>query len=73
LIPVEGDVITELEAVSILTGSIAELFAAGGVCGAQGSIWLSVRGNKEEIRKIEEIYSSILLEPPFGENIKISI
>jgi hypothetical protein len=36
MLPVPGEVITELEAINMLTGASAELVAAGGVCGAEG-------------------------------------
>ncbi len=42
LLPVVGEVFTELDALTALTGAEAELIAAGGVCGAEGSCWISV-------------------------------
>ncbi|MDD3726373.1 MAG: hypothetical protein PHI44_04190 [Candidatus Ratteibacteria bacterium] len=65
LFPVSGEIITELEAISILTGAKAEMFAAGGIDGAEGSIWLAIEGTDEEIKKVEEIIQSILKEPSF--------
>ena len=38
LMPVQGEIITELEAIKHLTGVNAKLIAAGGVCGAEGSV-----------------------------------
>jgi len=66
LLPVTGEVITELEAVSILSGTSAELFAAGGVCGAEGTVWLAVSGEKAKERKIREIADFVSNEPAFS-------
>ncbi len=41
LLPVSGEIFTELDAIDLLTGASAQLVAAGGVCGAEGSVWLS--------------------------------
>jgi len=48
MLPVSGEVITEIEALAILTGVQAHLVAAGGVCGAEGSVWLAVSGTPEQ-------------------------
>lgn len=65
LLPVPGEVFTELDAVSILTGAKAELIAAGGVCGAEGGIWLAVSGNAQNESAAEKLMLSIAGEPPF--------
>ena len=44
LLPVPGDVFTELDAIALLTGANAQLIAAGGVAGAEGSVWLAISG-----------------------------
>jgi len=49
LLPVAGEIITEIEAISLLTGANAELVAGGGVSGAEGAIWLAVDGNDERL------------------------
>lgn len=66
MLPVSGTIITELEAIKILTGSSAELVAAGGVCGAEGSYWISVTGKQEQVDSASEIINSIANEPPFA-------
>ena len=63
--PVPGEVITELEAVSLLTGARAELVAGGGVSGAEGSVWLCVSGDGEQEEMVRELLEGILGEPPF--------
>jgi hypothetical protein len=63
LLPVIGEVFTEIEALQALTGAEVELIAAGGVCGAEGSCWLAVSGNEEQEEFAEQVISSISGEP----------
>lgn len=65
MLPVPGEVITEIEAISILTGAHAQLIAGGGVCGAEGSVWLALSGSREQEEKTREILAEIENEPPF--------
>jgi hypothetical protein len=65
LLPVPGQVFTELDAVNVLTGANAELFSAGGVCGAEGSCWLAVSGTKEQEDAAGKLFSSLASEPSF--------
>ena len=62
---VNGQVISEIDAIKLLTGADAELVAGGGVCGAEGSYWIAISGTKEKIEKTEEIIKSISAEPGF--------
>ena len=66
LLPVIGEVFTELEALKLLTGADAELIAAGGVYGAEGSCWLAVSGTKEQEDAAEKIFASVANEPAFN-------
>ena len=66
LFPVPGYVFTELEALRRLTGVTAEVIAAGGVCGAEGSCWLAVSGTKEQEDASEKLLASVGCEPPFN-------
>ncbi len=66
LLPVPGEVLCELEAIKLLTGATAELVAAGGVCGAEGSIWLAVTGAPEQQRAAAELLGDIVRERPFA-------
>lgn len=63
LFPVRGRIITELEAVKILTGADADLIAAGGVSGAEGSYRLAVTGTEEQLRIVDEMMTGIVNEP----------
>ena len=49
LLPVPGEIFTEIKAVSFLTGAKAEQVAGGGISGAEGSIWLAISGNEEQV------------------------
>ncbi|MBN1438953.1 MAG: hypothetical protein JW929_06035 [Anaerolineales bacterium] len=67
LFPVPGGAVyTELDALAQLTGADAEVAAAGGVCGAEGSVWLALTGTREQIRKAEKLLHSISAEPAFA-------
>lgn len=65
LLPVVGEVFTEIEALASLTGAHAEMVAAGGVAGAEGSIWLAVSGKSVEVEAAQELIKSISKEPQF--------
>ncbi len=51
LLPCEGDVVTEVKAIDILSGSAAFPIAAGGLGGAEGAVVLVVRGEPEQVNK----------------------
>jgi hypothetical protein len=65
LLPVPGEVFTELDALKVLTGATAELIAAGGVCGAEGSCWLAISGTRVQEENAEKLVQSIAFEPSF--------
>ncbi|MGC9515402.1 hypothetical protein [Methanocrinis sp.] len=65
LLPVPGEVFCEIEAIAQLCGARAELVASGGVCGAEGSLWLAVDGSEEEMKAAEELLGSVAAEPGF--------
>jgi hypothetical protein len=64
LFPVPGEIFTEIEALSALTGVTAELFAAGGICGAEGGIYLGYQGNPESEAAAANILQVVAGEPP---------
>ncbi|MBI4813063.1 MAG: hypothetical protein HY802_01475 [Methanobacterium sp.] len=66
LLPVVGEVVTEIEAITGLTGANAELVAAGGVAGAEGSIWIAVSGKPSEVEGAQKLIKSISKEPAFS-------
>jgi hypothetical protein len=68
MLPLPGEVFTEIEAVKELSGAETRVMAAGGVCGAEGAVWLAVSGSKEEEKTAEEIMDSVSKEPHFSLN-----
>lgn len=66
LMPVPGEVFTEIDAIRILTGACAYMFAAGGVNGAEGCIWLAVEGTGPQLDAAQTLIDSIANEPPFS-------
>jgi len=64
-LPVPGKVLSEIEAIFMLSGATAELVAGGGVCGAEGSVWLAVSGEAEEEKLAKELIASVAKEPSF--------
>jgi hypothetical protein len=65
LLPVPGEVFTEIEALSLLAGATAELFSAGGVDGAEGCIRLILSGTPQQEETAEQIIRSVAAEPAF--------
>jgi len=65
LMPMTGIIITEIEAVNILTGASAYQIAAGGVRGAEGSVRLHITGTPDQVNNAQQIFSEIKNEPPF--------
>ncbi|MDP3066021.1 MAG: hypothetical protein Q8N08_04705 [Methanobacteriaceae archaeon] len=65
LLTVPGEVFTEIEAIKLLTGAEAELVVAGGVGGAEGSIWLLISGDDSRIAAAEKLIKSTQAEPHF--------
>ncbi len=63
--PINGEIITELEAIKLLTGAESELVAGGGICGAEGSCWLAVSGNLEQLNNVSSLVEEISNEPSF--------
>lgn len=61
LLPVSGEVITEIDAIETMTDTEVELVAAGGVEGAEGSCWLAVSGSEEEVDKVGGIIKDAYL------------
>ncbi len=65
IMPVKGEIITEIEAVEILYGLEARLVAAGGVAGAEGAIWLAIEGEHKLRDPVGTELRAIANEPPF--------
>ncbi len=65
LLPVPGKIFTEIDAIKHLTGAEAEMVAAGGVGGAEGSVWLAISGNEEQEVAAEKLLKAVASEPWF--------
>jgi len=59
LLPVPGEVFTEIDAIRLLTGAEAEMLAAGGVGGAEGAVWLALRGSEKQLASAEELMREV--------------
>ncbi len=64
---VTGEIVTELEAIKILTGATAFQSSAGGVSGAEGGVWLVFRGTRDQVNKALKLVQSIQGEPPYSQ------
>lgn len=64
---VTGHILTEIEALELLTGASVFQAAAGGIGGAEGSSRLICRGTREQVEKALAIAESIQGEPAFLE------
>jgi hypothetical protein len=60
-----GEVLTEIEAVALLTGARSEVIGSGGVAGAEGCVWLAVEGTGDQLNQVENVMYSVLAEPAF--------
>jgi hypothetical protein len=62
-----GEIVTEIEAIKILTGATAFQSSAGGISGAEGATWLVFRGTRDQVKKAMDLTNSIQGEPPYSE------
>ena len=62
-----GEIVTELEAIKMLTGATAFEANAGGVAGAEGGRWFVFRGTRDQVEKALELAKSVKGEPPYTE------
>jgi len=58
-----AEVITEIEAIKILSGASATHIASGGIGGSEGAVILSCEGHVKEVAKVTEIIENIKGEP----------
>lgn len=65
LMPMTGTIITEIEAIRILTGAEAVQIAAGGIRGAEGSVRLLVQGSPDEVNAAKALFTELEQEPPY--------
>jgi hypothetical protein len=63
LMPITGNIITEIEALDILCGVKAKLLSAGGVKGAEGAVTLFITGEQGAVDNAVSLHSLISDEP----------
>lgn len=66
LIPLIGEIFTEIEALTALTAAKVEFIAAGGICGAEGAVWIAVSGEIEQEEFAAQVIASVANEPTFS-------
>ncbi len=59
VVPIEGTVVSEVQAIKILSGAQAIPIAAGGVGGAEGATILVVKGEKDQVAKAAAHLASV--------------
>lgn len=59
-----GKVVTEIQAIGVLTGARAYHLGSGGVGGSEGAVVLSLEGDEKRVEKAFELVKSIKDEPP---------
>ena len=63
--PLTGTIITEIEALNILTGVESVLYSSGGIAGAEGAVRLLLYGDNDTVEKALELVESIKGEPKY--------
>ena len=61
--PLRGKVVSEVEAIKILSGAEALPVASGGVCGAEGAVTLLILGGEDNVNEAIKIVESVKGEP----------
>ncbi|MBN1886447.1 MAG: hypothetical protein JW850_00590 [Thermoflexales bacterium] len=64
LLPMPGEIFTEIDAIKLLTGAEACLIAGGGVYGAEGASWLGLSGSEAQVKAAADLIKSVAGEPP---------
>lgn len=59
-----GKIFTELDAIETLTGAKAFMFAAGGIYGAEGSVYVGIKADRDQLEKAENLIKEYTMEPP---------
>lgn len=65
LLPLPGEVFTEIDAIRLLTGAEAQVIAAGGADGAEGAVLLDLQGSEEQLAKAKELMREVSGEEEF--------
>ncbi len=65
LMPMTGIIVTEIEAIDILTGAEAHQIAAGGIRGAEGAVRLMASGTPDQINSLKSLITDLADEKPY--------
>ena len=65
LLPLPGEVFTELDAISSLTGAEAVVIAGGGVLGAEGGAYYMATGTEEALILLKDILKAVKADKSF--------
>lgn len=63
MLPLPGEIFTEIDALEMMTDTLVELIAGGGIYGAEGSVWLAVHGETEDVDRAGALIESLADEP----------
>jgi hypothetical protein len=63
LLPLPGEVFTELDAIALLAGAEARLVASGGIYGAEGAVWIGLSGATQQVQAAETLIGTLAGEP----------
>ncbi|NLO06617.1 MAG: hypothetical protein GX131_12395 [candidate division WS1 bacterium] len=58
-----AEIMTELDAIALLTGAEAVQIAAGGIMGAEGAAWITAFGSEEQVGAVRSLVEEIQGEP----------
>ena len=64
--PLPGEIVTEIEAIRILSGAETTLAGSGGVLGAEGGAYFVAEGTEEELSTLNQILDEVKKEPAFS-------
>ena len=65
LLPLPGEIFTELDAIAALTHAKALIIGGGGVLGAEGGVYYMAQGTDEELDLLQSIIKTIKEENNF--------
>jgi hypothetical protein len=68
--PVPGAVFTEIEACQAFGEVEVVQLGAGGICGAEGAVWLLVSGLEDDVAAVREVIAQVKGEPSFMEDAR---
>jgi hypothetical protein len=61
-----GKIITEIQAIGMLTGARAYHIGSGGIGGSEGAVVLAIEGDEARVKAAFELVKSVKGEPPVG-------